>query len=126
MSVPELEELARLISEQDAGRYFWQDYVERLTQRLDGLPAPDGGESFPWPVPGCGRGGNTGRTAKHPVGGQGPGPFGRPRPGGVRAADSSGALLCSEPALPGARPLPAACPVDGYPLAHLARRAYGR
>ena len=46
MSAPELEELARLISQQDAGRYFWQDYVERLTQRLDGLPAPGGGESF--------------------------------------------------------------------------------
>ena len=46
MSVPELEELARLLPQQDGGRYFWQDYVERLTQRLDGLPAPDGGESF--------------------------------------------------------------------------------
>ena len=46
MSAPELEELARLISQQHAGRYFWQDYVERMTQRLDGLPAPGGGESF--------------------------------------------------------------------------------
>lgn len=46
MSVPELGELARLIPQQDGGRYFWQDYAERITRRLGGLPAPDGGESF--------------------------------------------------------------------------------
>ena len=46
-AVPELDELARLLPERDdKGRFFWQDYVERLTDRFDGLPAPDGGESF--------------------------------------------------------------------------------
>ena len=46
MSLPELEELARLIPQQDGGRYFWQDYAERITERLEGLPAPDGEGSF--------------------------------------------------------------------------------
>ena len=46
MSLPELEELARLIPQQDGGRYLWQDYVERITERLEGLPAPDGEGSF--------------------------------------------------------------------------------
>ena len=46
MSATEIPELARLIPEQDGGRYFWQDYVERLEARLDGLPAPDGEASF--------------------------------------------------------------------------------
>ena len=46
MSATESPELARLIPEQDGGRYFWQDYVERLEARLGGLPAPDGEASF--------------------------------------------------------------------------------
>ena len=45
--VPELRELAGLIPERDEnGGYLWQPYVDRIVQRLDGLPAPDGGESF--------------------------------------------------------------------------------
>ena len=30
----------------DDGDYYWQPYVNRIIQRLDGLPAPNGGESF--------------------------------------------------------------------------------
>ena len=48
---PELDELAKVLPERDPdGRFFWQDYVNRITDRFDGLPAPDGGESF---VRGC-------------------------------------------------------------------------
>ena len=44
---PELDELAKLLPEQGAsGRFFWQDYADRLIHRFGGLPAPDGGESF--------------------------------------------------------------------------------
>ena len=44
---PELDQLAELLPERDAnGRFFWQDYVDRLTHSFDGLPAPDGGASF--------------------------------------------------------------------------------
>ena len=47
MDIPELNELAELLPERDAeGRFFWQDYVDRIAGRFDGLPAPDGGESF--------------------------------------------------------------------------------
>ena len=45
--VPEIDELARLLPEHDdKGRFFWQDYVDRIIDRFDGLPAPDGGASF--------------------------------------------------------------------------------
>ena len=51
MTIPELDELAELLPERDPkGRFFWQDYVDRIAERFDGLPAPDGGESF---VRGC-------------------------------------------------------------------------
>ena len=51
MSIPELNELAELLPERDPeGRFFWQDYVDRITARFDGLPAPDDAESF---VRGC-------------------------------------------------------------------------
>lgn len=47
MAYPELEMLAKELPEQDGkGRFFWQDYVDRITDRFDGLPAPDGGDSF--------------------------------------------------------------------------------
>ena len=47
MDIPELKELAELLPERNAeGRFFWQDYVDRIAGRFDGLPAPDGGESF--------------------------------------------------------------------------------
>lgn len=47
MAFPELEQLAKELPEQDAkGRFFWQDYVDRLIDRFDGLPAADGGASF--------------------------------------------------------------------------------
>ncbi len=45
--IPELDELARLLPERGKEEnFFWRPYVDRITQRLDGLPAPDGGESF--------------------------------------------------------------------------------
>ena len=51
MDIPELVELASLLPQKDAkGRYFWQDYVGRVTSRFDGLPAPDDSGSF---VRGC-------------------------------------------------------------------------
>ena len=51
MTIPEFDELAELLPERDPKeRFFWQDYVDRITERFDGLPAPDGGESF---VQGC-------------------------------------------------------------------------
>ena len=51
MAIPELDELAALLPQRDAkGRYFWQDYVDRITDCFDGLPAPDDAESF---VQGC-------------------------------------------------------------------------
>lgn len=41
------EEPARLLPERDSkGHFFWQPFVGRIVERLDGLPAPDGGESF--------------------------------------------------------------------------------
>ena len=44
---PELDQLAKLLPERAAnGRFFWQDYVDRITHSFDGLPAPDGGASF--------------------------------------------------------------------------------
>ena len=47
MALPELDLLAKELPEQDGkGRFFWQDYVDRLIDRFDGLPAPDGGDSF--------------------------------------------------------------------------------
>ena len=47
MAYPELEQLAKELPEQDGkGRFFWQDYVDRIIDRFDGLPAADGGESF--------------------------------------------------------------------------------
>lgn len=47
MSVAELGELVEVLPEKDdEGRFFWQPFVERIEARLDGLPAPDGGESF--------------------------------------------------------------------------------
>ena len=43
--IPELDELARLIPERDGDKdHYWQPYVDRIIQRFDGLPAPDGGE----------------------------------------------------------------------------------
>ena len=50
-AIPEFDELAELLPERDPeGRFFWQEYVDRIAARFDGLPAPDGGESF---VRGC-------------------------------------------------------------------------
>ena len=46
-TIPELDELATLLPQRDAkGRFFWQDYVDRITDRFDGLPAPDDAKSF--------------------------------------------------------------------------------
>ena len=51
MAVPELDELAKVLPERAPdGRFFWQPFVDRIEKRFDGLPAPDGGESF---VHGC-------------------------------------------------------------------------
>ena len=51
MAAAELHELAQVLPERDAeGRFFWQPFVDRIERRFDGLPAPDGGESF---VQGC-------------------------------------------------------------------------
>ena len=51
MAIPELDELAALLPQRDAkGRFFWQDYVDRITNCFDGLPAPDDAKSF---VQGC-------------------------------------------------------------------------
>ena len=45
--LPEIEQLAELIPERDPQEHFlWQDYVERIVERFEGLPAPDGGESL--------------------------------------------------------------------------------
>ena len=39
--------MEELLPYRDArGRYFWQDYVDRITERFDGLPGPDDKESF--------------------------------------------------------------------------------
>ena len=47
MTLPELDQLAELLPQRDAkGRFFWQDYVDRVIERFDGLPAPDDAESF--------------------------------------------------------------------------------
>ena len=44
---PEVEELIKLIPERDDNEeLLWQRYVDRIIQRFDGLPAPDGGDSF--------------------------------------------------------------------------------
>ena len=45
--IPELDELAELIPERGSDEaYYWQPYVDRIIQRFDGLPAPDGGGTF--------------------------------------------------------------------------------
>ena len=45
--IPEVEQLAELIPERDSQEVFlWQPYVDRITRRFDGLPAPDGGGTF--------------------------------------------------------------------------------
>ena len=45
--VPETLELAELIPQRDGnGGYYWQPYVDRIIQRFDGLPAPEGGKPF--------------------------------------------------------------------------------
>ena len=50
-AIPELDELAHLLPQRDAkGRFFWQDYADRVTHHFDGLPAPDDAGSF---VRGC-------------------------------------------------------------------------
>lgn len=42
-ALPEVERLAELIPERDSDDdYLWQPYVDRITRRFDGLPAPDG------------------------------------------------------------------------------------
>ena len=47
MSAAGLDELVEVLPEKDdEGRFFWQPFVERIEERLAGLPAPDGGESF--------------------------------------------------------------------------------
>ena len=47
MSGTGLDELVEVLPEKGAGgRFFWQSFVSRIEERLDGLPAPDGGESF--------------------------------------------------------------------------------
>ena len=51
MPMPELDQLAELLPHRDAkGRYFWQDYADRIEDRLGCLPAPDDAGSF---VRGC-------------------------------------------------------------------------
>ena len=43
----EFEELAKLLPQRDSkGSFFWERFVGRISDRLDGLPAPEGGESF--------------------------------------------------------------------------------
>ena len=45
--VPELDVLAKLIPERDdEDQFYWQQFVDRIVQRFNGLPAPDGGGSF--------------------------------------------------------------------------------
>ena len=45
--IPEIDRLAELLPKRgEEENYPWQRYVDRIIQRLDGLPAPDGGESF--------------------------------------------------------------------------------
>ncbi|MDE0206966.1 MAG: hypothetical protein OXP66_13185 [Candidatus Tectomicrobia bacterium] len=51
MTTPELDKTAEMLPERDPkGRFFWQEYVDRIADCFDGLPAPDGSESF---VGGC-------------------------------------------------------------------------
>ena len=51
LACPELDELAKVLPERAPdGRFYWQPFVDRIEKRFDGLPAPDGGESF---VRGC-------------------------------------------------------------------------
>ena len=77
MAVPELDELAKALPERAPdGRFYWQPFVDRIEKRFDGLPAPDGGESFvQWM---CGRRlpGGAGYPAQHAVGTPGAAPVG--------------------------------------------------
>ena len=51
LACPELDELAKVLPERAPdGRFYWQPFVDRIEKRFDGLPAPDGGDSF---VRGC-------------------------------------------------------------------------
>ena len=45
--IEEIEKLAELVPQRNQkGEYLWRPYVDRIIQRLGGLPAPDGGGSF--------------------------------------------------------------------------------
>ena len=96
MAVPELDELAKALPERAPdGRFYWQPFVDRIEERFDGLPAPDGGESFvQWM---CGRRlpGGAGYPAQHAVGTPGAAPVGAAGARRFRAAHPSGG--CSLP-----------------------------
>ena len=53
-ALPEVERLAELLPERNSEEdYRWQPYVDRIVQRFDGLPAPDGnGKPFVRNLPG--------------------------------------------------------------------------
>ena len=47
MSAAGLDDVAAVLPEKDSeGRFFWQPFVERIQERLDGLPTPEGAGSF--------------------------------------------------------------------------------
>ena len=109
MAVPELDELAKVLPERAPdGRFYWQPFVDRIEKRFDGLPAPDGGESF---VQGCVAAGCkavAGNPAQHVVGTPGAAPVGSAGARRFRAAHPPGTVLCRQSALRGARGLPVA------------------
>ena len=95
LACPELDELAKVLPERDPdGRFFWQDYVNRITDRFDGLPAT-GRRGIVCPgVPGGGLPGSTGHPAQHAVGEPGAAAVGPAGAWRIRAAHPPGAVLC--------------------------------
>ena len=105
MTIPEIDKLAELLPERDPkGRFFWQDYVDRITGRFDGLPAPDGGKSFVRAMPlAVGLPGGACHGAQRAVEEPGAAGVGAPRSRRLRVPGTPGAVLRRQPALPGAR-----------------------
>ena len=109
LACPELDELAKVLPERAPdGRFYWQPFVDRIDGSFR-RPAGAGRRGFVCPgVPGGGLPGGAGHPAQHAVGEPGAAAVGPAGAWRIRAAHPPGAVLCRQPALPGARRLSAA------------------
>ena len=96
--LPEVEQLAELIPERNRqDNFLWQEYVDRITRRFDGLPAPDrNGKPFVRACLAAGCEAITGHAGERHVEEQAAGPVGH---GGTTETPSrrASASRCSSP-----------------------------